>query len=80
MPTQENLPAPVPLVDPSALEMLLCRAGFAVAVLDGSGRLSMLSPGSEQLLQRPFAAVPAESLGGGLPSLQRGRRPPAPTL
>lgn len=62
MPTQENLPAPVPLVDPSALEMLLCRAGFAVAVLDGSGRLSMLSPGSEQLLQRPFAAVPAESL------------------
>jgi signal transduction histidine kinase len=40
----------------------MCRAGIAVAVMDGTGRLSMLSPGSELLLQRPFAAVPAESL------------------
>ncbi|MCW2791340.1 MAG: domain S-box [Nocardioides sp.] len=40
----------------------MCRAGFAVAVMDGSERLSMLSPGSELLLQRPFAAVSAESL------------------
>ncbi len=40
----------------------MCRAGLAVAVLDGAGQLSMLSPGSELLLQRPFVAVPAESL------------------
>jgi signal transduction histidine kinase len=40
----------------------MCRAGLAVAVLDGAGQLSMLSPGSEMLLQRPFVAVPAESL------------------
>ena len=62
MPTQDTLRGSVPWVDPAALETLLCRAGLAVAVMDGSGRLSMLSPGSELLLQRPFAAVPAESL------------------
>lgn len=62
MPTQVDLPMSVPPVDPAALQTLMCRAGIAVAVMDGSGSLSMLSPGSEQLLQRPFAAVPAESL------------------
>lgn len=62
MPTQVDLPVSVPPVDPAALQTLMCRAGIAVAVMDGSGSLSMLSPGSEQLLQRPFAAVPAESL------------------
>jgi signal transduction histidine kinase len=40
----------------------MCRAGLAVAVLDGSGRLSLMSPGLERLLHRPFAVVPAESL------------------
>jgi len=40
----------------------MCRAGLAVAVLDASGRLSMLSPGCELLLHQPFASVPAESL------------------
>jgi nitrogen fixation/metabolism regulation signal transduction histidine kinase len=40
----------------------MCRAGLAVAVLDGSGHLSMLSPGLERLLHRQFEAVPAESL------------------
>ena len=62
MPTQDYIPASVPPVDPAALQTLMCRAGLAVAVLDGSGRLSMLSPGLEHLLQRPFAVVPAESL------------------
>jgi len=57
-----NFPASVPLVDPAALQTLMCRAGIAVAVLDGCGRLSMLSPSSELLLHRPFEAVPAESL------------------
>jgi signal transduction histidine kinase len=60
MPTQNHLP--VPRVDPAALQTLMCRAGLAVAVLDGSGRLSMLSPGLEHLLHRPFVDVPAESL------------------
>jgi signal transduction histidine kinase len=60
--TQERRPDAVPWVDSAALETLLCRAGLAVAVVDRSGRLSMLSPGSELLLQRPFAAVPAEAL------------------
>jgi signal transduction histidine kinase len=60
--TQENLPVSVPRVDPAALQTLMCRAGLAVAVLDGSGRLSMLSPRLEHLLHRPFAVVPAESL------------------
>ena len=58
----ENDDGPAPWIDPAALQTLMCRAGLAVAVMDGSGRLSMLSPGSELLLQRPFAAVPAESL------------------
>jgi signal transduction histidine kinase len=49
-------------IDPAALQTLLCRAGLAVAVIDGSGRLSMLSPGLEQLLHRRFEVVPAESL------------------
>ena len=49
-------------IDPAALQTLLCRAGLAVAVIDGSGRLSMLSPGLEELLHRQFEAVPAESL------------------
>jgi signal transduction histidine kinase len=40
----------------------MCRAGLAVAVLDGSGQLSLLSPGSVVLLQRPFMPVSAESL------------------
>jgi signal transduction histidine kinase len=62
MPTQENPSDSDPWVDSAALQALMCRAGLAVAVMDGSGRLSMLSPGSELLLQRPFAAVPAESL------------------
>lgn len=62
MSAPEDLPASAPLVDPSALQALMCRAGFAVAVLDEHGRLSMLSPRSEQLLQQPFAAVPSESL------------------
>jgi signal transduction histidine kinase len=62
VPTQENPADADPWVDSSALQALMCRAGIAVAVMDGSGRLSMLSPGSEQLLQRPFEAVPAESL------------------
>ena len=40
----------------------MCRAGLAVAVLDGAGKLSMLSPSLEKLLHRPFEIVPAESL------------------
>jgi len=62
MPPRRNLPFSVPAVDPAALETLLCRAGLAVAVLDGSGHLSMVSPGLERLLHREFEAVPAESL------------------
>lgn len=62
MPTPENPPAPAPPVDPGALQTLLCRAGFAVAALDGCGRLSMLSPALEQVLHRRYEAVPAESL------------------
>jgi hypothetical protein len=61
-PSDDDLFASVQLVDPAALQTLMCRAGIAVAVLDGSGLLSMLSPSSEVLLQRPFAAVPAESM------------------
>ena len=60
--SQDDFPASVPTVDPAALQTLMCRAGLAVAVMDGSGLLSMLSPGLEHLLQRPFAAVPAESV------------------
>ena len=60
--TQENSTGSDPWVDSTALETLMCRAGLAVAVMDGAGRLSMLSPGSELLLQRPFAAVPADSM------------------
>ncbi len=60
--TQENPVGSDPWVDSTALQTLMCRAGLAVAVMDGSGRLSMLSPGSEVLLQRPFSVVPAESL------------------
>ena len=62
MPTRRNVPFSVPAVDPAALETLMCRAGLAVAVLDGSGHLSMLSPGLERLLHRGFEAVPAESI------------------
>ncbi|MCW2831139.1 MAG: signal transduction histidine kinase, partial [Aeromicrobium sp.] len=60
--TQEALPGSVPPVHPAALQTLMCRAGLAVAVLDATGHLSMLSPGLEHLLQRPFTVVPAESL------------------
>jgi signal transduction histidine kinase len=60
--TQDDLPVSLPRVDPAALQTLMCRAGLAVAVLDGSGQLSMLSPRLEQLLHRQFAVVPAESL------------------
>lgn len=62
MPTQEDAFDPDLWVDSSALQTLMCRAGLAFAVLDGSGRLSMLSPGSELLLQQPYVDVPAESL------------------
>lgn len=62
MPTHENPTDPDPWVHSSALQALMSRAGLAVAVMDGSGRLSMLSPGSEFLLRQPFSAVPAESL------------------
>jgi signal transduction histidine kinase len=60
--TQENLPNSFPRVDPAALQTLMCRAGLAVAVVDASGQLLMMSPGLENLLHRPFAVVPAESL------------------
>jgi signal transduction histidine kinase len=40
----------------------MCRAGLAVAVLDGSGRLSMLSPRLEGLLHGRYADVPGDSL------------------
>src|SRR6478752_4309744 len=62
VPARDNFPGPVPAVDPAALQTLMCRAGLAVAVLDGSGQLSMLSPGLEHLLNRRFEIVPAESL------------------
>lgn len=62
MPSSENPSAPLTPIDPAALQTLLCRAGLAVAVLDGSGQLSMLSPALEHLLHRRFEAVPAESL------------------
>ena len=61
MPSRRNLPFSVPAVDPAAVETLLCRAGLAVAVLDGSGHLSLLSPGLERL-HREFEAVPAEAM------------------
>jgi signal transduction histidine kinase len=83
MPTPRNLRASVPPLDPAALQTLLCRAGLAVAVLDGRGRLSMLSPRLEQLLHRSFEVVPAESLAeffhlygeGGARLLQPGEVP-----
>jgi signal transduction histidine kinase len=62
MSARDNLPGPVPPIDSASLQTLLCRAGLAVAVLDASGQLSMLSPGLEQLLHRRFQVVPAESL------------------
>jgi signal transduction histidine kinase len=62
MPTPKHLRPPIPPLDPAALQTLLCRAGLAVAVVDGCGRLSMLSPRLEQLLHRSYEAVPAESL------------------
>lgn len=61
-PTAPLALGPASWVDPTALQTLLCRAGVAVAALDVFGWLSMLSPGSELLLQQPFTAVPAESL------------------
>ena len=60
--SHENPSVPVPPVDPAALRTLLCRAGLAVAVLDGSGTLSMMSPHLEHLLNRSFVVVPVESL------------------
>jgi signal transduction histidine kinase len=62
LPTPKSLPASLPPVDPAALQTLMCRAGLAVAVLDASGQLSMLSPALQRLLHRPFEVVPAESL------------------
>ena len=62
MPTQGDPPHSFPPVDPVALQTLMCRAGLAVAVLDGCGQLSMLSPALQRLLHRPFEVVPAESL------------------
>ena len=59
---QEELAVPIPPVDPAALRALVCRAGLAVAVLDGSGTLSMMSPHLEHLLDRSFVSVPAESI------------------
>ncbi|MCW2792866.1 MAG: histidine kinase [Nocardioides sp.] len=61
MPIPDDLPVSQG-IDPAALQTLVCRAGLAVAVLDGSGRLSMLSPALERILHRPFEPVPAESL------------------
>lgn len=61
-PTQDAFRGSFPPVDPAALQTLMCRAGLAIAILDASGRLSMMSPGLENLLHRSFAAVPAESL------------------
>jgi signal transduction histidine kinase len=60
--TQEKLPGECPPIDPAALQTLMCRAGLAVAVMDASGRVSMMSPGLETLLHRAFAVVPAESV------------------
>src|ERR1700712_162495 len=60
--TKPNLSGSFPPVDPAALQTLMCRAGLAVAVMDASGRLSMMSPGLEKLLHRRFAIVPTESL------------------
>jgi signal transduction histidine kinase len=60
--TPKSLTGSFPPVDPAALQTLMCRAGLAVAVTDASGRLSMMSPGLEKLLHRPFAVVPAESV------------------
>lgn len=62
MPPRQVPPPPSGPVDPAALQDLVCRAGLAVAVLDRFERLSMVSPGLEHLLHRPFVAVPAESL------------------
>ena len=59
---QQNLSSQLPPVDTAALQTLMCRAGLAVAVVDSSGLLSMMSPGLENLLHRPFTQVPAESL------------------
>jgi signal transduction histidine kinase len=58
--TEENLS--VPSIDPAALQTLVCRAGLAVAIVDASGYLSMLSPGLERLLHRAFEVVPSDSL------------------
>ncbi|SDR71634.1 PAS fold [Nocardioides scoriae] len=63
--TQDPVPGPatpVTTVDQATVQALMCRAGLAVAVLDGSGRLSMLSPALERLLHRRFEVVPSESL------------------
>ncbi|MBV9830643.1 MAG: hypothetical protein JOZ82_03545 [Marmoricola sp.] len=54
--------APAPAIDPAALQRLMCRAGLAIAVLNGSGQLSMLSPDLERLLHREFSPVPADAL------------------
>jgi signal transduction histidine kinase len=63
MPNREVPPLSVRPVDPTALQTLMCRAGLAVAVLDASGQLSMVSPALQHLLQSPtFEGVPAESL------------------
>jgi signal transduction histidine kinase len=62
MPTPHNLPGSAPPVDPAALQTLMCRAGLAVAVMNGNERLSLVSPGLAHLLQRPFTDVPADAL------------------
>jgi signal transduction histidine kinase len=61
-PIPEDPPAPIPPVDPAALQTLVCRAGLAMAAMDAAGTLTMLSPGLERLLHRQYEVVPAESV------------------
>jgi signal transduction histidine kinase len=62
MTAHPRLPVTPGPVDPDPLQALLGRAGVAMAVLDESGWLSMLSPALERLLHRPFELVPAATL------------------
>lgn len=47
---------------PEVLAGLMSRAGVAVAVLDGCGTLSVLSPAMQQLLHRPFERIPSGAI------------------
>lgn len=58
----QKSPGAIAPIEPGALQTLMARAGLAVAVLDGTGHLSMVSPRLEHLVHSTFAAVPAESL------------------